>query len=106
MVNVVQTKLKEVVMPSKDMTGPRGMGLGYGARNVGFGRGRRFGGGFHGGGFGFGRNSAPYYEDVIPNESRKQILENQMNILKDQLSLLEKELSNLNDGDQKEKGVD
>ncbi len=96
-------------MPNRDMSGPRGMGpmtgrgFGYGAGNVGYGRRNRFGGGFHGKGFGFGRDTDPYYEDAIPNASRKQILENQMNMLKDQISSLERELSNLNTDNQKEK---
>lgn len=108
MVNAAQIKLKEVIMPSKDMTGPRGMGpmtgrgFGYGGGNFGYGRRRRFGGGFHGGGFGFGRNTDPYFENGIPNISRKNILEDQMNILKDQLSLLEKELSELKDDNKNE----
>jgi len=109
MVNAAQIKLKEVIMPNRDMSGPRGMGpmtgsgFGYGAGNVGYGRRNRFGGGFHGKGFGFGRDTDPYYEDAIPNASRKQILENQMNMLKDQISSLERELSNLNNDNQKEK---
>ncbi|MCK5455822.1 MAG: DUF5320 domain-containing protein [Melioribacteraceae bacterium] len=96
-------------MPNRDMNGPRGMGpmtgrgFGYGAGNFGYGRRNRFGGGFHGRGFGFGRNTDPYYENAIPNASRKQILENQMNMLKDQISSLERELSNLNDDNQKKK---
>ena len=112
MENAAQIKLKEVVMPNRDMSGPRGMGpmtgrgFGYGGGNFGNGRGRRFGGGFQGRGFGFGRNADPYFDDVIPNVSRKNILENQMNMLKDQLSLLEKELSNLKDENQKEEGGD
>ena len=54
MVNAAQIKLKEVVMPNRDMSGPRGMGpmtgrgFGYGAGNFGYGRRNRFGGGFHG----------------------------------------------------------
>ena len=75
-------------MPNRDMSGPRGMGP------------------MTGRGFGFGRNADPYYENIIPNASRKNILENQMNMLKDQLSLLEKELSNLKDENQKEEGED
>ena len=97
-------------MPNRDMSGPKGMGpmtgrgFGYGAENFGYGRGRRFGGGFQGRGFGFGRNADLYYEDQMPTESKKVILENQMKALKDQLSSLEKELSNMNDNKDKEEG--
>jgi len=99
-------------MPRGDKTGPAGTGpmtgrqLGYcsgndtpGFTNHGFG----FGGGFRRNmGFGrsfrrgYGTRNQRYYQEDIPNVSKKTLLENEIKILKEQLSNIEDQLSQLN----------
>lgn len=115
MVNVVNTeiKIKEVIMPRADKTGPEGKGpmtgrrMGYctGNDNPGFfnnskfgfglGRGYRGGQGRRKDHQGFGRNQILSENQEMNVPDQKSVIEEEIKILKQKLLFLEKQLEKL-----------